>query len=221
MNGKNFNELFQNRSDKCKATIQALNNRQASKKVANLLAYDLIYCHVIPHRSDELGSVKLPTLCIEDSKEEGEEVNQLVLNMMRRVVDPVAAPKIPTAEPILVLSSYLTGSDDLAFVTLQPMGEDVIANSFKEDVPNPLAIPDPPPALQPILAITTFDKVVMSLFEAPLLDKHKGKMLVMMDDSTKYHDTSLALARVVILPNNVADPAVEGSEEILDLLIMQ
>ena len=38
---------------------------RVSKKVADLLAYEPIYLHVIPHRFDELGRVKLPTLCIE------------------------------------------------------------------------------------------------------------------------------------------------------------
>ena len=47
-----------------------------------------------------------------------------------------------------------------------------------------------------------------------------GKQVTMVD-SAKDHDTSLALAWMVILPNDVADPAVEGSKEICDLLIMQ
>ena len=36
---------------------------------------------------------------------------------------------------------------------------------------------------------------------------------VTMVDTIKDHDTSLALARAVILPNNVVDLSTEGSEE--------
>ncbi|GFY88744.1 hypothetical protein Acr_06g0006840 [Actinidia rufa] len=49
----------------CKAAIQSLNNRRASRKVANLLTYEPIYRHVIPHQTDELGKVRLPVLRIE------------------------------------------------------------------------------------------------------------------------------------------------------------
>ncbi|PSR87997.1 Myb family transcription factor EFM like [Actinidia chinensis var. chinensis] len=87
-----------------------------------------------------------------DNEEEGEEVNQLVLNRRRRGTDLVD--------------------------TLEAMGEDVIAHSFKEGMSDPSAIPDPPPVLQPILAIITPSEVELSLFEAPLLYKCKGKMLV-------------------------------------------
>ncbi|GFS35917.1 hypothetical protein Acr_00g0042680 [Actinidia rufa] len=69
-------------------------------------------------------------------------------------------------------------------------------------MPNHPVVPDPPLAPQPILAITVPGEV-------------------MMVDSAKDHDTSLALAQAVMLPNIVADLAMEGSEEICDLLIMQ
>ncbi|GFZ15919.1 hypothetical protein Acr_25g0003280 [Actinidia rufa] len=139
-------------------------------------------------------------------------------------------------------SSDLENSDDLALVPLQPMGEDVIAHSFKEDSDSdtssgkvdmaprfrtlghkkaqastnpsiasvPPSILDHPLAHLPIFAITAPSEVESSLFEALLLDKHKGEMLVelwkpdfaitklgkqlTMADSTKDHDISLALA---------------------------
>ena len=40
-------------------------------------------------------------------------------------------------------------------------------------------------------------------------------------ESTKDHDTSLALARSVMLPKDVVDLAEEVSEEIWDLIVMQ
>ena len=53
-----------------------------------------------------------------DSKEEGEGVDQLILNKRRGRVDPAAVPEVPAAEPILVSSSEADDSDDLAFVPL-------------------------------------------------------------------------------------------------------
>ncbi|GFY97539.1 hypothetical protein Acr_12g0000800 [Actinidia rufa] len=68
----NFNELFKKRSEKCKAAIQNLNNRQVSKKVADLLAYELIYYHIIPHQTEDLGRVRHLALCIEGSSPLGQ-----------------------------------------------------------------------------------------------------------------------------------------------------
>ena len=42
-----FNDRFKRRFEQCKKTIQAANNRQASKDVADLLAYETIYWHTI------------------------------------------------------------------------------------------------------------------------------------------------------------------------------
>ncbi|XP_057460222.1 uncharacterized protein LOC130750653 [Actinidia eriantha] len=44
---------------------------------------------------------------------------------------------------------------------------------------------------------------------------------VTVADSSRDHDTSLALAQAVMLPRDVVDLAEEGSEEIRDLLVMQ
>ncbi|GFZ01497.1 hypothetical protein Acr_15g0001060 [Actinidia rufa] len=46
-------------SEECKAAIQALNNKRASRKVANLLAYEFNYRHIVPYRFDELGRVTM------------------------------------------------------------------------------------------------------------------------------------------------------------------
>ena len=40
-------------------------------------------------------------------------------------------------------------------------------------------------------------------------------------DSTKDHDTSLALAQAVMLPKDVANLVEEGSKEIWDFMVMQ
>ncbi|GFS44222.1 hypothetical protein Acr_00g0089220 [Actinidia rufa] len=49
----------------CKVAIRAVNNRQASRNVIDLLTYEPVYRYVIPYKADELGRIKLPTLLIE------------------------------------------------------------------------------------------------------------------------------------------------------------
>ena len=61
----NFNELFEKRFEYCKALIQNLNNKQASRKVVNLLVYEPIYYHIVPHRANDLDRVRLLVLRIE------------------------------------------------------------------------------------------------------------------------------------------------------------
>ena len=63
--GCDINDQFRRRSKECKEAIQAINNRQTLRKVANLLVYELIYRHVIPHKAKELSRIRLPPLRIE------------------------------------------------------------------------------------------------------------------------------------------------------------
>ena len=80
-----FNDLFKNRFEECKTAIRAVNNRLASQKVTNLLAYEPIYHHVVSHKADELDRIRFPALCIEgqaprcdnfDSKDFNAELNE-------------------------------------------------------------------------------------------------------------------------------------------------
>ncbi|GFZ01025.1 hypothetical protein Acr_14g0006600 [Actinidia rufa] len=54
----NFNDKFRRRSEECKKAIQDVNNRQALRNVDNLLVYELIYRHVIPHKAEELSRIR-------------------------------------------------------------------------------------------------------------------------------------------------------------------
>ena len=50
-------------SEKCKTTIQYLNiNLQISRKVTDILRFEPVYRHVIPHQTAQLAEVRLPTL---------------------------------------------------------------------------------------------------------------------------------------------------------------
>ena len=62
-----------------------MNNKQDSRKVIDLLAYEPIYRHVIPFKAGELGRIRLPALHIEDrapqrndfgSKDSSAELNE-------------------------------------------------------------------------------------------------------------------------------------------------
>ncbi|GFY90859.1 hypothetical protein Acr_07g0010550 [Actinidia rufa] len=59
-----FNDKFKRQFKQCKKVVQAVNNRQASREVTDLLVYKSIYQHTIPHKSDELGRISLSTLHI-------------------------------------------------------------------------------------------------------------------------------------------------------------
>ena len=61
-----FNDQFRCRSKECKEVIQAINNRKASRKVTDLLVYKPVYQHVIPHKAEELGRIRLPPLRIRE-----------------------------------------------------------------------------------------------------------------------------------------------------------
>ena len=65
---------------------------------------------------------------------------------------------------------------------------------------------------------TFFPTKQVELWKPDFFIAELGK-LVMMADSVKDHDTSLA--RAVMLPNDIANLAMEGLEEICDLLNMQ
>ncbi|GFY87929.1 hypothetical protein Acr_05g0015680 [Actinidia rufa] len=126
-----FNELCKRRSKDCRATIQDVNNRQASRKVADLLVYESVYRHVIPHKAEKLGSgaelneeaplarvrgweevvtlssstfVSLDSSNSEEEEEEGEEaISQLMLKRRRNRVVPAAEPEVPVG-PISISS---------------------------------------------------------------------------------------------------------------------
>ena len=61
---EDFNELFRNKSEEYRETILVFNNRRASRKVVDLLAYEPVYRHVIPYKPDELGRIRLLALRI-------------------------------------------------------------------------------------------------------------------------------------------------------------
>ncbi|GFS32757.1 hypothetical protein Acr_00g0024440 [Actinidia rufa] len=199
----NVKDLFKRRSKESKEAIQAVNNKQASRKATDLLAFKLIYGHIIPHKIEELVRIKICPLHIEvqdwevgitsssssyissnssDSKEEREEaVSQLVLNRRQNWVIPMAEPEVPT-RPIFISSSDNEHFDNLAYALLQLVGEVEIAHSFTMDPPfitvppisqMPLPARAPTPAL--VLALATQVEAELSSSEIPLLDKCKGK----------------------------------------------
>ena len=70
------------------------------------------------------------------------------------------------------------------------------------------------------LAFLPFSSENAELWKPEFSMVELGKQ-VMVAGSTKDHDTSLALARTIILPKDVANLAEEKSKEIRDLLVMQ
>ena len=65
--------------EKCKIAIQVVNNSQASRKVTDLLTYEPVYQHLIPHKAEELDRIKLPLLRIEGQAPQRDEVSSKIL----------------------------------------------------------------------------------------------------------------------------------------------
>ncbi|GFS42087.1 hypothetical protein Acr_00g0078040 [Actinidia rufa] len=152
---KDFNELFRNRSEKCKEAIQALNNRRVPRKVTDLLKYKPIYRHIIPHRAEQLAKLDEGATLARD----------LDLN------------KGNTSSLSSFMSSDSLDSEDEE--GKEPVDEDVIAYSYFEDRSLDISSgKDSQPTPSPVLALTSPSKVELSLSEEPLLDKHKGRQLI-------------------------------------------
>ncbi|GFY87642.1 hypothetical protein Acr_05g0012810 [Actinidia rufa] len=147
------------------------------------------------------------------------QVRNWALDSLRAQESPPVPNKVVDV-PILVLSSEVEDSDDLAFT-----------------LPYTMAVQGLPPVPQPVLAITILDKVESSLLEATLLDKCKGKKQPSeglskrrkkkMGTNTAFtlspgeqaelwkpkfsiSSGSLALALAFMLPNDVVDLATVG-----------
>ncbi|GFY97784.1 hypothetical protein Acr_12g0003250 [Actinidia rufa] len=133
-----------------------------------------------------------------DNEEEGEEVNQLVLNRRRRE-QPTTAFAILVVIPILVSSLKAKDSDNLAFTLPQPVGEDVIAHCYFKG------------------AVQVQARVSNPSSRSQIFITKLGKQVIMVD-STKDNNTSLALAQADMLPND--DLTMERSEKIQDLLAL-
>ena len=68
-----------------------------------------------------------------EEEEEGEEVNQLVLNRKRGVINPTATLAIPIVVPVVLIpvsSSDLKDFDNLFFSPIHPVDENVITHSY-------------------------------------------------------------------------------------------
>ncbi|PSS07752.1 Hyphal wall protein [Actinidia chinensis var. chinensis] len=135
-------------------------------------------------------------------KKEGEEaISQLVLNRIRGRVIPLVKLEDPTL-PTSISSLDNEHSDNLARVPPQSMieVEAVGLSSGKADImrfrnlkkATPLRLLIPPPCRQ-----------------------------VTKDDSAQDHDTSVALGRAVMLPNDIIALTEETSETMISLLVMQ
>ncbi|GFY98954.1 hypothetical protein Acr_13g0003550 [Actinidia rufa] len=62
----NFNDRFKRKSDNCKKAIHAVNNIKVPRKVSDVLQYEPIYGHVIPHKVEEDIKISHPSLRIEE-----------------------------------------------------------------------------------------------------------------------------------------------------------
>ncbi|GFS29669.1 hypothetical protein Acr_00g0007740 [Actinidia rufa] len=161
----------------------------ALRKVTNFLAYEPVYCHVIPHKAGELDRIRLPALCIEGrvSRCVDFSLNDFSAELNENM--PLARV-LGWEEGITLSSSYRQAYSNL----------ELGRQAFRR------------PRLCPALACSAQAEHWKPEFSNAVLGKQ-----VTMVDSAKDHDTSLALAQAIMLPKDVANFMEEGSKEIRDL----
>ncbi|GFS38220.1 hypothetical protein Acr_00g0056310 [Actinidia rufa] len=166
--------------------------------------------------------------------EEGEEVNQFE--------DPILAiappAHIPAVEPILMLSLASKATNNLIFPVVAPTAEDLIEHSFNKG--GSLCSNSNEEYMVPkhrVLAQRRFSQMPhhpnglargrRSSPRKGLPAKTKGGGLVELGkqvtnaDTSRDHETCLALGNVIMLPQDLADLAAEDSEEFKERMIMQ
>ncbi|GFY90934.1 hypothetical protein Acr_07g0011300 [Actinidia rufa] len=142
---ENFSDQFKGRSKKCKDFIQAVNNRQGSRKVTNILMYELVYRYVIPHKAKELGSegsyflpcTSRAMLCSATPlarrvQEPSSTQTSYKLKLGKKEKESGAPLAKLEAFAAPISNSNNEHSNDLASVPFQLAGEVEIAHSFRE-----------------------------------------------------------------------------------------
>ncbi|GFZ19738.1 pyruvate kinase family protein [Actinidia rufa] len=223
-----FSARFWRRFDRRAAAIEAVNNCRETRKVAELLNYAPVYCHVIPHRADRQRQPRLPPLRIRErargvrsqssDKEAGEEAAD----------EEVAMDEVEDAEveDALLQSRGSLGSSSEEEIGMAPkfraLGKKKAAGA---EIDHPIH--------DPILAFPSPTAEVRS--NAPSskrASKRKGKLSAEGPSRPKKGrcvGSSAAPLTIVGVPElwapkfaaDVADLAAEDPEEFKDKLIMQ
>ncbi|GFZ12041.1 hypothetical protein Acr_23g0004260 [Actinidia rufa] len=194
-----FNDRFKCHSDEYKKAIRATNNRQESRDVDALLAYKLHYRHKILHRTADLVRAILCPLSIESQAPKCDAF----------------IPEKPKAEPNTHSLLQTQHSYDLVHVPPQLMRKvELVWSKLRKGAIGGTA-------QETLIKIgETSSTAAVELwkpeFSAFELDKQ-----VMVADSAQDHNTSMAFARAVMLPNNVAALFEEDTETMRSLLVMQ
>ncbi|GFZ18311.1 SEC12P-like 2 protein [Actinidia rufa] len=220
-----------------KVTDNPVNNRQASRKVIDLLAYEPIYRHVIPHKADKLGRIRLPALRIEgrapqrcnsSSRDFNAELNEdaplaRVLGWEEGITSKEPGGVEPSSSEAPLLDKrkrkQLAGGLEARLGTKhdwhgRKVARHGTAGTFDT---SRVAPPKSPRRRGTSLAFLPSSSVNAELWKPDFSTAELGKQ-VTVADSTKDHDTNLALAQAIMLPKDVANVAEECSKEIRDLL---
>ncbi|GFY99361.1 hypothetical protein Acr_13g0007620 [Actinidia rufa] len=174
-----------------------------------------------------LAKPKVPAIPISSSSSNNEHSNDLAFTPLQ------LAGEVEIAHSLREGYDTDVSSSEINMGRFRTLGQKKFAPAA-----GPPAIAVPPisqvslSALDPIPALSTRAGVKPSSSKSP--PKRKGKELAAcpskksenktgetVADSAKNHDTSLALARAVMLSKDVANLVKEGSEEIRDLIVMQ
>ncbi|GFY97893.1 hypothetical protein Acr_12g0004340 [Actinidia rufa] len=194
---RDFNDLFKCRSKECKEDIQAVNSRQTSRKVTNLLAYKTIYRNLTPTQGRKLSSIRLPRVRIEGQTLHRSAFNSIGPGTKLDInLPPTRAKAKPSSLEVPLLDKR--------------KGKELTGGPSKKSKKKAEDELDLPPFFK---RKTKLRKPAFSTIEF-------GKQVTVVD-SAKDRDASLALVQAVILPKDVVDLVEEGLEEICNLLVMQ
>ncbi|GFS30025.1 hypothetical protein Acr_00g0009740 [Actinidia rufa] len=204
----NFNEIFKHRSDDCKAAIQSVNNRKASRKVTDLLAYEPIYRHVIPAQGRRSSSrIRLPALRTEGQAPHCGEFNSEGSGTELNEEAPVARVRGYEEGITSSFSSY-TSSDSSD-------------NKEEEEVISQLAGVEPSSMEAPLLNKRKGKQLAGGPSKKGKKKKGKTSSALLPSTSIQAKLWKPEFSTAELGKQDVVDLTEESSEEIRELLMMQ
>ncbi|GFZ06601.1 hypothetical protein Acr_18g0007710 [Actinidia rufa] len=197
---RDFNNKFKCRFEDYKKAIQVVSNRKVSRKVADVLKYEPIYWHMIPHKAEEPNMINLPPLHIEERVPWGD-----ASNLKREAKDS----NVSLEETNMVKFKTL-GQKKKTMPAADPPTIEAPSSGKKETVkvPSKRSKTKARGTSSPVLHSSDADAELWKLEFAAI---KLGRQVIVVD-STKDRDTSLSLTWVVMLPKDVTNSAEESSD---------
>ncbi|GFZ12790.1 hypothetical protein Acr_23g0011750 [Actinidia rufa] len=227
-----FIDRFKRRSENYTKAIQVANNKKASRKVSDILQYEPIYWHVIPHKAEESKQEFQPR----HSPFRARRTNTLTTLPMlpysprERLKLSIPLESLTTraqAQWKLICQAPLLAIDQILALIDAVMG--VSPSSSEAPLSNKRkgkkTMAGPSRRSKKRTEGTSFALLPSSDADVglwkPKFPTVELDRQIIVADSAKDRDTSLALARAIMLPKDITNLVEESSNAIRDLLVMQ